>query len=144
MKVRASEIGGFITVDSDEGELIYQSPRWVNGLSVNDVLRSICGNPFDGWFSYFENDEQWLQQALRLAGSLTRAQVGTLAIGDPVNLRATPDGLAATAFGRSEPNVSQTAASALAVRLFVSAWEATDCEAAELVRLNLFTSRVAV
>lgn len=145
MQIKPFVYEEIVTVRNRRGSTIFRSTTWPRGLQLTNYLRALCGAPDkNGWYVYHEDDCTWISSSLRLASELTRENVGTLAIADPLNLRQTPAYLSELAFGTSEPNVSLLAASALATKVFAKAWAATEEEASEIVRMNMFAERAVV
>lgn len=143
MQIRNYPVFGGAGVNERLAGPIYETDVWPRGMRVEHLLRALCGSPDEeGWFPYNELDCRWICFCLQQGSQLSGHCVGALAMLDHVNLRATPEQLSIMAFEKSEPTISQIAAASFATVLIARAFEATHFEAAEIVRLNLFTERV--
>lgn len=142
MQIKVIRSATRLYVGTSQNTLIYWSHHWNNGLLVEDFLLALCGKPdAKGWYVYHELDDQWMRCALKLAGRFNKPQIGAMAIRDSVGLRSTPLDLLLMALNSVEPSVSIQAAGSLAVHLFERAYQTSTEDAADLVRMNLFTER---
>ncbi len=125
MLIVATKIYGLLIVCTKGGHRIFATDRWPTGLSIEDVLDSLCGcRGEDKHWVYHEQGTEWLTMGLDICTQFDRKNLGAMAM---MNHAELPD----------STSVGRMAAGSIGVTLIEKAFSVSHSVARRLVRLNM-------